>query len=289
MIFLILSIAASTIIFIIFKLFNSYKIDNLQAIIFNYFIACLSGWTASDHTISIAEIPQKTWFYGALFLGIIFITVFNLMAITTQKNGLSVAAVASKMSLAIPISVGIFLYQESTELIKISGIVLALISVYLTAMKQKGTIQVSRKNIVYPLLVFIGSGIIDTSLKYLESNYVSKSEISLFSATIFGVAALVGIFILIYKAAIKDLKIEFKNMIGGVILGIVNYGSIYFLIRALRFDQMDSSTTFTINNVGILITSTLAGMFIFKEKLLMKNWIGVALAVISIFLVAVAI
>ena len=71
-------------------------------------------------------------------------------------------------------------------------------------------------------------------------------------------------------------------------MGIVNYGSIYFLIQALRFEQMDSSTTFTVNNVGILITSTLAGMLFFKEKLLLKNWIGVILAIISIFLVTIA-
>ena len=288
MIFLIASVAASTVIFIIFRLFANYNIDNLQAIIFNYFIACFSGWMATDASVSWQQIPQKSWFYGALFLGIIFITVFNLMAITTQKNGLSVAAVASKMSLAIPISAGIFLYNESTECIKIFGILLALVSVYLTSMKQKGTVQINGKNFIYPLLVFVGSGIIDTSLKFIESRYVATDEISIFSASIFGVAAMVGLLILIYRQVVGKLHFELKNLIGGVILGIVNYGSIYFLIQALRFEQMDSSTTFTVNNVGILITSTLAGMLFFKEKLLLKNWIGVILAIISIFLVTIA-
>ncbi|UZO79357.1 EamA family transporter [Aquimarina sp. ERC-38] len=289
MIYLALSITASTVIFILFKLFHRFEVDNLQAIIFNYFIACLSGWLATDTVISLQEFPYRDWFTGAFLLGIIFITVFNLMAITTQKNGLSVAAVASKMSLAIPIIVGILLYKESTEWIKIFGIITALISVYLTAMKSKDTVQVSRKNLMYPLLVFLGSGIIDTSLKYLEYKYVSQDEVSIFSATIFGVAAFIGLLILLYKAVRKTLVIKLKNIIAGMTLGIVNYGSIYCLIRALRFEGMDSSTTFTINNVGILITSTLMGMLFFKEKLHLKNWIGIGLAIISILLVALAI
>ena len=35
------------------------------------------------------------------------------MALTAQKNGLSVASVASKMSVVIPIIFGIYVYNES--------------------------------------------------------------------------------------------------------------------------------------------------------------------------------
>ena len=62
------------------------------------------------------------------------------MALTAQKNGLSVASVASKMSVIIPILFGIYVYNESYRIIKIIGIILALIAVYLTSLKQKDNV-----------------------------------------------------------------------------------------------------------------------------------------------------
>ena len=48
---------------------------------------------------------------------------------------------------------------------------------------------------------------------------------------------------------------------------------------------MESSTAFTLNNVGIVILSTLFGLFIFKEKLISKNWFGIIIAIVSIILI----
>ena len=287
--YLVLSILASTLIFIIFKLFDTFKINTLQAIVVNYFVACLSGIIAYDHPVIVHEIVATPWFYGALILGIIFITVFNLMAITTQRNGLSVAAVAGKMSVAIPVLIGIFVYHESTGIIKIFGILLALIAVYLTAMKKTSGISIERKNLIFPILVFIGSGVIDASLKFFETNYLGKEDVPIFSASVFAFAALMGFGILIYKWISKNLYIKGKNILGGIVLGVVNYFSIYFIIQALRNPTIDSSTIFTLNNVAILLISTFAGILFFKEKLIPRNWIGIALAIISIVMVSFAI
>ncbi|WP_282081180.1 EamA family transporter [Aquimarina algiphila] len=289
MIYLILSVLASSLIFIIFKLFSRYNVDTLQAIIVNYVVACVSGIIAYSEPVDIVTISKEGWFYGAMILGIVFISVFNLMAVTTQRNGLSVAAVATKMSLAIPIVFGIIAYQESTGILKIIGILIALIAVYLTSMKTPDGVSITRKNLIFPLLVFIGSGIIDTSLKFLETHYVAQNDVPVFSATIFGFAAIVGVFTILYKAILGKFKISVKNIIAGIGLGIPNYFSIYFLIKALRHDSMDSSTVFTINNVAVLLVSTIAGILFFREKLILKNWIGIILAILSIILVAFSI
>lgn len=219
-------------------------------------------------------------------LGFLFIAVFNLAAITTQKSGLSVVAVATKMSVAIPVLCGIFLYNESTGILKIIGILLALAAVYLTSIKTKEGISIKSKNLIFPLLVFLGSGIIDTSLKFLETNYVSETDVGLFSSTIFATAGLIGSIILIVQAFMGRLKITFKNILGGIALGIPNYFSIYFLVLALRTKGFDSSTIFTMNHVAIVTFSTLVGILLFKEKLIRKNWIGLGLAILSIILVA---
>ena len=69
-------------------------------------------------------------------------------------------------------------------------------------------------------------------------------------------------------------------------MGVPNYFSVYFLVHALRSDLLDSSGIFTVNNVAIVMMSTLVGITIFRERLSPKNWLGIFLAVLSIFLVA---
>ena len=289
MIFLALSITASTLIFVIFRLFASYNINTLQAIVVNYFIACSCGVIGYQNSIELSAIPQYNWFYYTLALGALFIIVFNLMAITTQHNGLSVVSVATKMALVIPIAFGLWYYKEPLGPFKATGIVLALIAVYLVAVKKDSSIILQKKNLVFPVLVFLGSGLIDTSLNFLQNDFITdKSLIPLFSSTIFLTAGVIGIMVLVAQKIKGVLVLEFKNIIAGIVLGIPNYFSIYFLVKALRSDLFDSSGIFTINNVGIVIISTLLGIVFFKEQLSVKNWIGITLAVISIALVSLA-
>lgn len=288
MIYLALSVVASTLIFVNFKLFARFKINILHAIVVNYITASVCGLFSFSGQVNISEFPQYSWFYYTVLLGTFFIGVFNLMAITTQRSGLSVVSVATKMSLVIPIIFGLLYYNESLGILKFAGILLALLSVYLTSIKSKDGLTIERRNLIFPLLVFIGSGIIDTSIKFLEDTYVAENEVPIFSAVAFGAAASIGLILLTIQVFRGRFKFEFKNIIGGIFLGIPNYFSIYFLVKALRSGILESSGIFTVNNVSVVMISTLVGVLIFEEKLLPKNWIGVALALISIILVALS-
>ena len=62
----------------------------------------------------------------------------------------------------------------------------------------------------------------------------------------------------------------------------------YLLLKALQYEGLESSSIFTVNNVAIVMLTTLAGLLFFKEKLILKNWIGIAITIISIALVTLA-
>jgi multidrug transporter EmrE-like cation transporter len=269
---------------VIFKLFEVFKINTLQAIIVNYLVAASLGFYLSDLPVSVSEITQQSWFYGAFLLGILFIVVFNLMALTSQRNGLSVASVASKMSLVIGVLFGILYYGESANYIKVIGIVLALLAVYLASAKEGQAIK-KKSSLLFPLLVFLGSGCIDTSLKFFETEYVAEGGVPIFSATIFGFAFLFGLLFLVVKIVKGEFKFHYKNILGGILLGVPNYFSIVYLLKALNAEGMESSTAFTVNNVGIVVLSTLLGLILFREKISLKNFLGVVIAIISVYLV----
>ena len=288
MIYLLFSVLASTAIFVIFKLFGRFKINILHAIVVNYIIACASGLIAFKEPINLGTMPQFDWFYYAGALGVLFIVVFNLMALTTQRSGLSVVSVATKMSLIIPIIFGLLYYKEHLGLLKLIGILLALIAVYLASSKENTKASIGKKSMLLPLLVFFGSGVIDTSIKYLETAFVAENEVPLFSSTIFGSAAILGILVLLITMFQGKFKFEIKNILAGIVLGVPNYFSIFFLVKALRSGLLDSSGIFTINNVLIVIVSTILGILLFKEKMSRKNWLGIDLALFGLFFFALA-
>ncbi|MEM7186924.1 MAG: DMT family transporter [Bacteroidota bacterium] len=288
MIYLLCSILSSTLIFVVFKLFGRYRVNVLQAIVVNYVVACLSGVIAFEGTIVPSELSNYSWFFYALGLGTLFILVFNLMALTTQRSGLSVVSVATKMSLIIPIVFGLVYYKESLGPLKFVGILLALVAVYLVSAKGGSGAVKGKHTLVLPLLVFLGSGVIDTSIKFLEDTYVAHNEVPIFSASIFGAAAGVGLMVLLVQLLRGTFKPSLRNLIGGIALGIPNYFSIYFLVHALRSDILESSGIFTVNNVLIVLLSTLVGILFFKELLSQKNWLGIDLAIYSLFFFALA-
>jgi len=286
LIYLLLSILFSTGLFVIFKYFGIYKIDTLKAIFVNYIVAFIMGVVLADGAVSLSEIPKQPWFLGALFLGALFVSIFFVMATTAQRNGVSVASVAGKMSVVVPVLFGTFLYNESFTILKVIGILIALIAVYLASVKNETNTKSG--GILFPVLLFFGSGVIDTTLKYVEVNFVLQKDVSLFSGSLFGIAAVFAATILLIQQIKKKASFGIKNIIAGFVLGVPNYFSIIFLIKALQNEDFESSVLFTVNNVGIVILSTLVGLLIFKETFSLKNKIGVVLAVFGIILVTIA-
>jgi drug/metabolite transporter (DMT)-like permease len=282
LIYLSLSILSSTAIFILFKLFNKYNVNTLHAIVVNYITAGTCGIILSEQGISFPAIINSSWIYAAIALGFLFVSIFNIMALTAQKNGLSVASVASKMSVIIPILFGILIYKESIGSQKIIGIILALVAVFLTSIKQKDD-TVLTQSIYLPLLLFFGSGIIDTSVNH----FAPDGNIPLFLTVIFAVAGSIGIVISVYRVLQHKAKFKIKAIPFGLALGVVNYGSMYFLLKALRIDGFESSNIFTINNVAIVGVSALVGLILFKEHISKQNWLGILIAITSIILVTI--
>ena len=284
MIYLLLSILFNAVLFVIIKLFAKYNIDALQALVINYLVAFLVGLFFLDTTITPIEIINEDWFKGSILLGFVFISTFYATTLTSQRNGLSVASVASKMSVIIPISLGVLLYNEQLGIIKVIGILLALIAVYFTSKKETGEVQ-QASNLLYPVLVFIGAGTIDSSLKYLQTYHIPSDKIGLFSSVTFFCAFSLGILTILFLTLRGKIQFAGRNILGGIVLGLPNYFSLYFLVKMLEAKAFQSATLFTIHNIAIVIVSTFIGILFFKEQISMRNAFGIGLALFALFLV----
>ena len=288
MLYLVLSVFFSTSLFVIFKYFDVYKIDTLKAIVVNYLVAFALGFLLTDSQVPIKSLPSEPWFFGAMLLGFLFVLVFFVMALTAQKNGVSVASVASKMSVVIPIVFGVWLYNESLSFFKVIGIIMALVAVYLSSYKVSKKEGLTKVKLLFPAFLFLGSGTIDTLLKYIENHFVKTEDVAIFSGSLFGFAAFFGLIILFVKLLRNREGFGLKNLIAGVVLGVPNYYSIVFLIKALQHGGFESSSLFTVNNLAIVLLSTSVGFFMFKETFSTQNKVGIFLAIVAIILVASA-
>ena len=286
MIFILLSILFNAYIGIIFKHFGNWKINGQVAIVVNYWTCVITGMMVLGDNPFTTSNTQADWFNWSLIIGCLLISMFNVMSLASVKIGVTLTQAANKMSLAIPVFFSFYLYKEDATITKSLGIVCALLGVYLVTKSSRGLGKNNSKNAIWLLpIMFLGSGTIDTITKYVETSFIiNNTVLNHYLIHCFGAAAVIGTVVLAIQLINKKKLINWQSVLAGIGLGIPNYFSIYFLVKALQYKDLSSSAVIPINNIGILIAVTLYGFLIFHEKLSRDNKIGLGLAIISILL-----
>lgn len=287
MLWLFLSIFSVVGIFIMFKIIDKVKADLIYALVINYLIAAIIGF-AFTNNFNIIELSQRPWFPISIFIGILFIGRFFLLGITTKKVGLSISTVASKMSVVITIVFALIYFNENVSVIKIISICTAIFAVLLALYKKNE--KQEKTKIIYlllPFILFLSMGLVDSLIAFsqgtfpeLQDNYTSAK----FTSTAFSFSFITGLIYTTFKP--KELKKFFKrkNIFCGIVLGMINFGSIYFVIQALNEGILQKSVIYGIVNISCVIISVLLGWLLFKEKLKAINFIGIIIAIISLLL-----
>lgn len=286
MYWLLLSIITNSILLLLLKAFARFGVNTLQAIVVNYFVAGSVGLFVTHTRLMPGELLQQPYAWVPPTLGLLFISIFLLIARTAQTIGVSVATVANKMSVVIPVVAALLLYDESIGLWKIVGLLLAIAAVYFTSVPKEKQPHKAGAHFWLPAIVFLGSGAIDALVNHAKTRLVPDAHLAFFLSACFLCAGMLGICIAGYRVVAKKERIEGKNVLAGIVLGIPNYFSIYGMTRALGSNLMESSALYPVNNMGIVAVSAVSAWIIFKEKLSVVNWLGIVLSIAAIALIA---
>lgn len=284
--YLLLSILCSTAILVIFRYIGKFGLNTFNTIILNYFVASILGIILSHRELSVFFENTGVWMVFAIIIGIAFVVIFYIMAITTQKMGVTVSSIASRMSVIIPVIFSIFYESESVGMLKVSGIIFALLALFLMVFRGNGQ-GFERKLFFLPFLLFLGVGIIDSTIKYSQVEFMETINIIPFSTLLFTIAAISALGFHIVKPK-RKMKFNRTTILFGILLGMVNFGSLFFFVNALSYEGMDSSVIFGINHVGVVMLSLLVALLVFKEKVNKLNWIGIFLSIITIFILSIS-
>lgn len=287
MIPLILSIASSSVIFAIFKLFERFGINTFQAIVINYFTAFGIGFILYGNQWDGQFLQDNSWMPYSLLCAVMFITLFLIMGKSAQKNGVASTSVAVKMSMAISLLLMILLYSEQVTTLKIVGIILAFLGVYMITAKGKAPTVATPAPWMLGAL-FVGSGGLDFLLNFVQNYQLGQLSAALFSAISLGTAGTIGLVILLTQLIRKKTSFAWKNVVAGIILGIPNYFSIYLLLLSYKTTGWNDSTVLAITNVSVVFCSALIGFIAFKESASSRKIIGLISAILAIAVLYIA-
>lgn len=286
MIELIGAICCSAVLFLIFRLFPRFHVDTAQAIVFNYFTAFTCGSIISDQLPSISGLIDSGLTPWILLCGCLFISIFIAMGISSQKNGMGVTSVAVKMSLAVSALAFVFIHNEAVTWLKVLGFIAAIAGVLLITL-EKSTSKKKENSYLLLAFIFFGSASLDVVLNLIKQFFAQGYPDSLFTAFGFLAAGTLGILWLSLQFIQKKKSFHFRNVIAGIVLGIPNYFSIYFLVRSYETTPWSNASVLAILNISIVSLAAVLGIILFKESTKLKKWMGLVLAIAAILCLTV--
>ncbi|MDR2275638.1 MAG: DMT family transporter [Sphingobacterium sp.] len=287
MFFVLISVICSVTVAVLLKLARQYGVETKQVIVWNYPMAVVLTYFMLK-----PEIKETSWENLPIplyvTLAILLPGMFVFIALSIRYSGLVKTEVAQRLSLFIPLLASFFLFNEKVQGNKLLGIGIGLLAIVCSIGWGKSVSTVNLSDIryknLYPLLVFIGMGIIDILFKQVALHVAIPYVSSMF--IIFVMAMLLAFGLLGYFLLVEKQIFSFKAVVYGLILGAFNFCNILFYMKAHRALPENPSIVFTGMNIGVISLGALVGVLFFKERLSWLNYLGIFLSIISVLIIA---
>lgn len=293
MINFLLAVLFTVALYLIMRAFPQYKVNSFHAVVFNYYSCVATGLLLTPDLSVFQQVDfSSTGTLLTLSLGSMFVAAFMLIGLTTQKVGVTAASLAGNMSLVIPVLFGLFVFQNNNKEftpLNYIGLVVALVALTLGAIQvpseteQKSpSTKIGMGLWIFPVLTFLGSGANNTLINYLSSKYYEPGQTTVFMIIACTGAIIIGTSLLLFRIAFQKDKLQWRSVAGGLILGVPNFLSLYFLLKALAAFGNSAAYVFPIYNILSMLVSAAAAWILYKEKLNNYNRIGLILAILAI-------
>lgn len=283
MLFVLISIICSVTVSVIIKLARRYSINITQMIAWNYPVALLLNVYFYRPSMSVEFIAIENWKFYTL-LGFLLPGIFLAIAASISYTGIVRTEIAQRISILIPLIAAFFIFHEQPTIQAIIGITVGIAAV-ICSFKWKNEVNSPAKNKswIFPLIIFIGMGVIDVLFKkvaQLETPYTTSIFFIFLIALSFSFLYIFG------RIARKKEKLSIISAFWGISLGLFNFGNILFYMKAHKAIPQNPSIVFMAMNIGVIALGALIGVFMFREKLSALNKIAILLAILSIIIIA---
>lgn len=317
MIYLVLAVCCSLAIGMIFKYTGRQQMDRTALLTVNYAAAvgvagallALGGRTVSGGLTADAALVTLAVVTGALL-----IFGFFVLSLATDVAGMSLAIGVMRVSVVIPFLMSWIIWDEAPTAAQVAGLVLASAAFFLIARRHRPVPSPERATATAAAtaggpampsatappvtdaddegaswrvfgvlaLVFLSGGAVDVTMKTFEEGFGAQNSRVLFLLLAFGIAFLIGLSVVLWRGLRRGTWLTHTTVGCGVLLGVINYGSLEFILRAI--EQLPGTFVFPVNNIAIVLLAALLGVTVWGEQLSRTNRVGLALAVVALLL-----
>jgi drug/metabolite transporter (DMT)-like permease len=285
MLYLILSVVFSVLLLVNFRAHAKFQVDTRIAILLNYPVCFLTAYFHQPSAIPF-HWPSNMDTFLLMAMGVGFVITFLLSGFSTQKNGMAPTSLANNISLVIPVLINLFILKTGGEINwSISlGLVLSFAAIYFCSPQLTSADGV--KPVVSLLLaVFVAYGLTNTLFSYLNSSltYFVGGTLPFIMMLLIG-SMISSAIVLIWKSVNGTLVWNRNSVLAAIPLGLPNFFSFYFLLKALDAYQNNAAVVLTMYNLSVILLSALTAYVFFKERLTNRQWIGLAIGCVGIAL-----
>ncbi len=275
MINLLLAIASSALVSIVMRASEKYVKGNHGMLAINYVICVTMAafYTGVGNLFPKAEGIGFTLGIG-IGTGVLYLVGLLLVQLNIKKNGVVLTSIFQKLGLIVQVLVSIIFFHEQPEAVQVLGIIICLVAVVMINFEKEQTAANFKLGL---LLILLTSGFCDTMSKiHEELGNPALAEHFLFYT--FGVALILCAVLM----AVKKETFGWKDIGFGILLGVPNYFSASFLLKALN--DIAAVIVFPTFSVATVVVITLTGLFVFKEKLSKKQWAAMGMILAALVL-----
>lgn len=241
-------------------------------------IAVLPVFLVNNATEGLAG---AMWTGGAM--GAVYFVAFFFVIYSIKWVGVSATTVVAVLAILIPIAFAAFYWDEQPSTEKVIGIGLALISLTLIGSKHNSKRNISRPWFAPIVLVifFLLCGMSRLSQETFRHVSIPEQRPT-FLLTTFLVASIPSLVLLGYLLGHKQQRLLLTELLFGIGLGLSNVLQSFFILKCL--EKFPGYMVFPITSAGGILITTLIAISILQERLNVRAYVGIGVAIVALFL-----
>ena len=219
---------------------------------------------------------------GAMYMGTLL-----LLQKTISASGLVLASVFNKLGVLIPVLLALVLFSELPTAFQIAGFALAVAAILLMFLGGRHAEDAGGAKSGYarflvwllPVCLLLAAGTTDSMVNLFDKfGPASGKDAYLFLNFFF--ALLFSLIIVLVRK--RKAPFWMKEYLLGMLVGVPNYFASRLVMLSLG--RLPSVVVYPVYCVGTLAVITVAGIFLFREKLTVRKWVGVGIIGVALVL-----
>ena len=279
MLYLVLAALSSAVLTLVLKLFREAEGNRYGLILGNYLTCMLIAFLQLPAKSQLLKASPSTWLMS-LIGGFLFVAGLVLMQSSVSQNGATLTSAFSKLGLIVPLLLSFIFFQEIPSWLQLLGLGLALGAILMIYGKDEGDSEASpapentksRLALLLFTLLAVGSS---ESMAKIFARLGNQAENSCYFFYLFLTAACLTFLLSRLEKKKNGKALRPRELAAGILAGIPNYFSSYFLLKALL--TLPAALVYPVFSVGSLLLVMAAGVLLFREKLGRRQFWGLLL------------